>query len=100
AEMADDVTRRMARFVKEHPKNALAHYYYAVNLGWARRDPGSTVDRARVETLLKTAIALDPKLPQARFELGVLYAEQQQYTEAISAFRHAIRLDPDMRIGR
>ncbi|MBO0858662.1 MAG: tetratricopeptide repeat protein [Chloracidobacterium sp.] len=96
AEMADEITRRMARFVKEHPENALAHYYYAVNLGRARRGPGSTVDFAQVETLLKRAIALDPKLPQAHFELGVLYTEQQQYTEAIAAFRSAIKLNPEM----
>ncbi|HEY6403215.1 MAG TPA: tetratricopeptide repeat protein [Blastocatellia bacterium] len=100
AEMADDVTRRMARFVKNHPKNALAHYYYAVNLRWGRRDsgsqPSSQVNHAQVETLLKTAIALDPKLPQAHFELGVLYAEQSQYAEAITAFRNAVRLNPEM----
>src|SRR5262245_4000031 len=29
-EMADEVTKRMAQFVKYHPSNAMAHYYFAL----------------------------------------------------------------------
>jgi tetratricopeptide (TPR) repeat protein len=95
-EMADEITRRMAQFVRFHPKNALAHYYYAVNLWKGRRNPESPVDLNRVEALLKTAIALDPRLAQAHFELGILYTEQQKYPEAISELRKAVSLQPDL----
>lgn len=95
AEMADEILKRMAQFVKYHPENALAHYYYAMNLQ-SRRGPGHEVDLNQIETLLKTAIALDPKLARAHFELGALYSEQQKHKEAISALREAIRLEPGL----
>lgn len=96
SELAGEITRRMAQFVKSHPNNALAHYYYAVNLRQGKRGNESPVDLKQVETLLKTAIALDSTLALAHFELGVLYAEQRQYPEAINALRKAVRLKPEM----
>jgi tetratricopeptide (TPR) repeat protein len=96
AEMADEITRRMARFVEYHPSNALAHYYYAVNLRQARRDAAPPLDVKQVEDLLKRAIVLNPKLAPAHFELGVLYTERRQYDEAISALRNAVRFNPEM----
>jgi tetratricopeptide (TPR) repeat protein len=95
-EMADEITKRMAQFVKGHPGNAMAHYYYAINLWKGRRDPDHPVDLNRVERSLKMAVALDPKLSAAYFELGALYSEQQKYTEAIDALRKAVSLQPDL----
>jgi tetratricopeptide (TPR) repeat protein len=96
AEMADEITKRMAQFVRGHPGNAMAHYYYAVNLWKGRRDPDRPVDLNRVETSLKKAVAFDPKLSAAYFELGVLYSEQKRYTEAVDALRKAVSLQPDL----
>jgi tetratricopeptide (TPR) repeat protein len=93
-EMADEVTKRMAQFVKYHPGNAMAHYYFALNLWRGRRDPDHPVNLKQVETSLKRAVALDPKLATAHFELGVLYSEQQKYDEAINALRKAKQYDP------
>jgi tetratricopeptide (TPR) repeat protein len=95
-EMADEVTRRMAQFAKYHPGNAMAHYFYAVNLWKGRRAPDHPVDLNLVEASLKRAVALDPKLTLAWFELGVLYYEQKKYTEAIAALRKAVNLQPDL----
>jgi tetratricopeptide (TPR) repeat protein len=95
-EMADEVTRRMAQFVKYHPGNAMAHYFYAVNLWKGRRDPNHPVDLNLVEASLKRALALAPKLTLGHFELGVLYYEQKKYTEAIAALRKAVSLQPDL----
>jgi tetratricopeptide (TPR) repeat protein len=50
----------------------------------------------RVETLLKRAVALDPKLATAYFELGVLLADQDRYPEAIRELRAATRLEPGL----
>ncbi len=95
-EMAEEITRRMAQFAKHHPKNALAHYYFAVNLRQGRRSAEITGDLKQIETLLKTAIALDPKLALAHYELGVFYADQQRDGEAIEALRNAVEFNPDL----
>jgi tetratricopeptide (TPR) repeat protein len=94
-EVADEVIKRMAQFVKHHPENAMAHYYYAVNLWKGRRDGGEAVDLNRIETMLRRAIALDPKLTQAHFELGILYSDQEKFPEAIKALRRTISLQFD-----
>ncbi|MCI0660036.1 MAG: tetratricopeptide repeat protein [Acidobacteria bacterium] len=94
-EMANEITRRMTQFVKHHPENAMAHYYYAVNLWKGQRDAGRAVDLNRIETMLRRAIALDPKLSAAHFELGVLYSEQEKYGDAINALRRTVSLQFD-----
>ena len=91
-EMADEITRRMEQFVKHHPENAMAYYYYAVNLWKGHRDAGRAVDLNAIATMLRKAIALDPKLSAAHFELGVLYSEQGKYQEAINALRRTVSL--------
>src|ERR1700681_3502428 len=50
---------RFARFVRLHPENPLAHYYYAVALD--RQGPISE-NLGIMESELKTAIKLDPHL--------------------------------------
>ncbi len=93
-ELAEEVTKRMAQFIQLYPQNAQAHFYYAVSQ-WQGQS-GTPVDVVAVERLLHTAIALDPKLAPAHLELGVLLAEQQKNTEAITALRTAIKLKPDV----
>jgi tetratricopeptide (TPR) repeat protein len=94
-ERGAEVTERLGRFVEARPKNALANLYYALNL-WKGQPAGSTpVDMQRVETLLRRAVALDPKLTKGLLELGTLLSEQQRYKEAIPELRRAIQLDPD-----
>ncbi len=93
--LADDITKRMAEFVERHPQNAQAHYYYAINR-WRGRRNGEAVEALdQIEKSLLTAVRLDPKLTEAHFELGVLYAEQQRYQPAIAALRRAITLKPE-----
>jgi tetratricopeptide (TPR) repeat protein len=92
--MTDEITARMAQFVERHPKNAKAHFYYAQNLRYGRRD-GRAIDLARVEQALQKAVALDAKLALAHYELGVLYAEREQTAAAIRALQTAVRLEPN-----
>jgi tetratricopeptide (TPR) repeat protein len=94
--LADEVTRRMAQFVALHPRSALAHYYYAVNLRQGKREARAAGEAEQIEALLKRAIALDSQLAQAHFELGSLYADQQQYPAAIAALSRAVTLNPGM----
>ena len=44
---------------------------------------------------LQEAIRLNPKLPQAYFQLGMVYGEQGKYAEEIRVLKKAISLDPN-----
>jgi tetratricopeptide (TPR) repeat protein len=90
---------RLRRFAELQPDNALANYYYAVSL-WkksagavdARRDNERS---ARVESLLRKALHLDPKLGAAYLQLGILYAQRKDFPRAISAYQKAIEVSPE-----
>jgi tetratricopeptide (TPR) repeat protein len=81
---------RFARFVRLHPENPLAHYYYALALGKQPDNANATA----IESELKKAIELDPPSGGAYLELGILYSQRRDYPEAISAFQKAIEVTP------
>jgi tetratricopeptide (TPR) repeat protein len=81
---------RFARFVRFHPENPLAHYYYALALGKQPDNANATA----IESELKKAIELDPQRGGAYLELGILYSQRKDYPEAISAFQKAIEVTP------
>ena len=58
---------------------------YAKNPNWAKQ----------AETILKAAIASEPKSAEAHFVLGELYASQGLRSRAASAFRRALEIQPD-----
>ena len=93
ASLAPEVTKRLARFVEKQPGHALGHFFYAMSL-W-KGTPGAAPSPA-VEVHLKRAVALDPRLAKAHFQLGVLYGDEGRYPEAISALEEAVRLEPSM----
>jgi tetratricopeptide (TPR) repeat protein len=95
-EFSGEVTRRLTRFVKAQPRNALAHYHLAMSLWKGHADATTAPDLARVEALLKRAVALDPRLTNAFLELGILLSDGERYEEAIPELRRAIVLDPDL----
>jgi Flp pilus assembly protein TadD len=99
-DLADEVTRRLALLVRTHPENALGHFHYAMSLWKGRADPAAPVDLGQVESLLKRAVALDPKLALAHFRLGVLCFDQGRYADAARRFREALRLQPDLADAR
>jgi tetratricopeptide (TPR) repeat protein len=93
AELSGEVTRRLARFVQKQPAHALGHFYYAMSL-W--KGDAAAAPPPDVESHLKRAIALDPGLARAHFQLGVLYADARRYADAIPALQEAARLEPSM----
>jgi tetratricopeptide (TPR) repeat protein len=93
-ELAGEVTERLGQFVKTQPRNALAHFQYALSLWKGQRDASEVVDLSEVESLLRRAVALDPQLSKGFLQLGILLSEQQRYKEAIHELRHATRLEP------
>ena len=93
---AEEVTERFRRFAELQPRNARAHYYYAMSLWKGKRaeDPG--LDLHQIEGLLKTSLTLDPKSAEAHLQLGNLYSDQKKYAEAIPEYEKARQLDGDL----
>jgi adenylate cyclase len=66
-------------------------YYHEWDWRWSQ-DP-QTLERAL--TLAQRAIALDDTLPLAHGLLGMVYAQQQQYGQALAEGERATALDPN-----
>jgi Tfp pilus assembly protein PilF len=49
---------------------------------------------AQVKSLLEKAVQLDPKLGLGYLQLGVLYSERKDFSNAISAYQQAIAATP------
>jgi tetratricopeptide (TPR) repeat protein len=88
--------KRLGRFVRLQPQNALANYYYAVSLWKARKSPDDVSDLPQIKSLLEKAVQLDPKLGPGYLQLGILYAEQRDTSRAIAAYRQAIVATPQL----
>jgi tetratricopeptide (TPR) repeat protein len=92
--LAGEITERLARFAKAHPRNGLAQYHYAMSLWKGQQTPPA--DLRPVETLLRRAVTLDRTLTKGFLELGILLSDSQRYAEAIQQLRAAARLEPDL----
>ena len=73
--------------VEQHPRIARAHYL----LGLACRDLGL----AEEADAYRAALAIDPKLGMAWYRLGNHLSLKREWTEAVAAYREAIRVDPE-----
>jgi tetratricopeptide (TPR) repeat protein len=93
---AEEVIQRFRRYSEIEPSNALAQYYYAMSLWKGKRTEDSSLDLQTIESLLKKAIALDAKLPEAHLQLGNLYADQHKYQESIPEYLRALQLNPNL----
>ena len=89
-------TERLARFAKLQPENALASYYYAVNLWKRRKGPNDAESLAQVESLLTKAVALDSRLGIGYLQLGVLYSERGDFPRAVMSYQEAIKVNPEL----
>jgi tetratricopeptide (TPR) repeat protein len=86
----------LKRFAKLQPEDALAHYYYGVNLWKRRKGPDDSETVAEVESHLIQAVQLDPTLGVGYLQLGVLYSEKKDFSKAISSYQRAIRANPQL----
>ena len=93
---SEQVVEKLRRFVVLEPNSAEANYYYAVALWKLRRNAEEKVRQEEVESRLNTAIRLDPKFAAAHLQLGILQAEQGNYTRAIAEYQNAIQIDAEM----
>ena len=89
------VQEKLARFVALPPANALARYYYALSL--LSHQENSADGQKQVASLLKKAIELDPRLGAAYLQLGILYSDRGDSSEALAAYQKAVSADPKLR---
>jgi len=87
---------RLKRFVKLQPENALANYYYGVNLWKRRKGPDDAATVAQAESLLKRAVQLDPTLGAGYLQLGILYSERRDFSRAIASYQDAVQASPQL----
>jgi tetratricopeptide (TPR) repeat protein len=99
-ELSDEINQRFERLVRLQPRNALAHYYYAMNLWKGKSNDSASTNQAKIETLLKAATELDPNLADAFHNLGLLYFEEQKIDAAIIQLQRAAQLKPQVSIIR
>jgi tetratricopeptide (TPR) repeat protein len=93
---AEEVIARFRRFVELEPKNARASYYYAMSLWKGRRTQDPDLDLHKIESLLRTAIALDPGIAEVHLQLGNLLSDQNKYSEAIPEYVKARELNAEL----
>jgi tetratricopeptide (TPR) repeat protein len=89
-------SERLARFVKLQPDNALANYYFGVNVWKRRKGPDDTASLEQAESHLTRAVEHDPTLGVGYLQLGTLYFERKDFVKAIAAFQKATQASPQL----
>jgi tetratricopeptide (TPR) repeat protein len=85
---------KLARFAHDQPSNALANYYFAVSL-WKRAQRSENPQYLqKTDSLLRKAIADDPKLDAAYVYLGMVYAARADFPQAIETYKKAVEINP------
>jgi tetratricopeptide (TPR) repeat protein len=67
-----------------------------MSLWKGRRAQDASVNVDEIEMLLKKAVSLDDKFPEAHLQLGNLYSDQKKYPVAIAHYQQAIALNADL----
>ncbi len=91
AEDASAQCNGLSEFAHRHPENAQAATFAAVSL---LHRPSAEQDKPEVKRLLDQAIAADPNLPEAHFQLAVLEQSETQWQESVAPLKRAIELRP------
>jgi len=92
----EEVIERFRRFTELQPQNARALYYYAMGLWKGKRAQDAGLDVHQIESLLRKALTLDPKLAEAHLQLGNLYSDQGKYAESVPEYTQALDQNPDL----
>ena len=96
---ADDLQAEAAittfeKAAKRFPQNGLVHQEFGrmLLIPWVTQ--GSPGSETRATVLLKRAIALDPSLAEAHYQLGNLLLQKESIDEALDLLKNAARLEP------
>jgi tetratricopeptide (TPR) repeat protein len=93
---AEEVIRRFRRYAELQPHDSWAYYYYAMSLWKGKRAQDPDLDLHQIESLLTKSLELDPGLAEPHFQLGNLYSDQRNFSEAIPEYERALKLSPDL----
>ncbi len=91
----DQIVSRFERFVQADQHDASVGYYYAMALWRQGGDIPEPARQALVESLLKSAAAFDARFADARLQLGILYANQHKFDEAIAQYERALKINSE-----
>ncbi len=86
---------RLKRLAEHYPVNSQVVLCYGAALLHGAMTSGRADRLNDAQLLLEKAARLYPRLALAHFELGNLYVERKQDSNAIARFQEAIRLDPN-----
>jgi tetratricopeptide (TPR) repeat protein len=93
AGMSGDAAANFEAGIRRFPKDARFKAQYAVAL-LRQSETGDATAAPRAEKLLRSALALDPSLPDAHYQLGSLAFKKGLMTEAQQHLEQAVKLDP------
>lgn len=97
--LVDRVLRRFQSHAESAPRDPQALYFYAVNLWNSSGEQPESGDLAKVETLLRNALALRPAFAEAHLQLGLVHSRQQNQAAAMRDYEQAIRFNPSLRLA-
>ena len=87
------IEKRLQRFVKLQPKNALANYYYAMAYWKQHRKALDAATVEHVESFLNRAVEDDPSCSSAYLQMGVILASLSDFRKASDFYQKAIEAD-------
>ena len=93
--VTDEVRSRLHRFLETGPPNASVRFYYAMTLWKQGQVQPETAEWAEIESLLKSTVSLDPRNADAYLQLGILYANEHKYNDAITQYEQALKINRD-----
>lgn len=88
------VTRLFEALRRRYPNDGLILFDYTMVKSGRWSDEKDAMPADFVDSL-KTALVLNPKMPQAYFQLGLVYAQQGKIDDTILSLKKAIALDSE-----
>jgi tetratricopeptide (TPR) repeat protein len=92
--LAARVASQFASLHQRYPHDGLVLFDYTMAQSGRWSDSKAALPPNFADSL-KTALSLNPKLPQVYFQLGLVYGQQGKYAEEIRVLKKAISLDPN-----
>lgn len=97
--LAGNVLGRFQSHAAAKPRDPEALFFYAVSLWNSSGEQPDSSDLAKVEALLRNALALDPSFAEAHLQLGLLYTRQQNHAAAVQEYERAIKFNASLRLA-
>ena len=90
----DGLLPRLSRLANTDPQSAQLAFCYGAALSRSELAKGPDASLGTPQAILERAIALQPTFPEARLELGGLYAARNENQKAVEQYQEVIREDP------